>query len=63
MPPLHAAIPLEEVDCIAMRVCKYLDLYVARPLNEPLQQHPVITKGCSCLSLCWLYGLLHSQHF
>ena len=52
MPPLHAAIPLKKVDCIAMHVCKYLDLYVAWPLDEALQQHSVITKGCSCLSLC-----------
>ena len=58
--PLHAAVPLKQVDCVVVRVCKDLDLDVPRPLDEALQQHAVIAKGRSRLSLCRLYGLLHS---
>ena len=49
--PLHAAVPLKEVDCVVVHVCKDLDLDVPRPLDEALQQHAIIAKGGSRLSL------------
>ena len=49
--PLHATVPLEEVDCVVVRVGKDLDLDVARPLDEALQQHAIVAKRGSRLSL------------
>ena len=52
VPPLHAAVPLVQVDCVAMHVRKDLDLNVPRALDEALQQHTVIPKRGRCLPPC-----------
>ena len=44
VPALHAAVALGQVDGIAVAVGEDLHLDVARPLNEALEQHPVVAK-------------------
>jgi hypothetical protein len=50
--PLHAAIALEKVHEIAMRVAENLDLDVTSPLDEFLQIHLVVAEGSLGLTPC-----------
>ena len=45
MPPLHAALPLAEVDHFAVLVGDDLDLDVARPLDVALDVHVAVSEG------------------
>ena len=47
---LYTAVPLKQVRSIAQLVCKDLHLYVARPLDEALQQNALVTKRCNSLA-------------
>jgi hypothetical protein len=51
MAPLHAAVPLKEVQGSTMGVCEDLYLNVARPCDKTLQQDTVVPEGSRCLSL------------
>ncbi len=43
-PPLRAAIALEQMHDIAMRVAEHLHFEMARMLNQPLQHQPVVAE-------------------
>ena len=51
MPPLHAAVALEQVHRVAQGVREDLDLYVARPRDVALQQHALISERGRRLTL------------
>lgn len=51
MAPLHAAVPLVKVNDVPVAVRNDLDLDVARPLDEALQQHTVVAKCRGSLPL------------
>src|SRR5690606_32574876 len=42
---LHGAVPVTQVDRIALAVGKHLDFHVAGPVQEFLQVHGVVTEG------------------
>jgi hypothetical protein len=46
---LDRALPLVQVDHIAVRIAQHLDLDVARALDELLDEHPVVAKAVAGL--------------
>src|SRR5439155_15314963 len=52
VPPLQAAVALAEVDALAMRVEEELDLDVARPLEELLEDEPIVAECRRRLAPC-----------
>jgi len=61
VPPLHRAITLVQVHDAAVVVCQYLDLYVARVLDQLLHKHGPIAEGSLrllCGSLECVFKLL-----
>jgi hypothetical protein len=56
-PALHGALPLVEMDDVAVVVAHNLDLHVARPDEQLLQVERPVTEGGLGLSLRDLHGL------
>ena len=44
VPPLHGAVPLEEVDVVVVLVAEHLDLDVPGCLDKLLQQHDLLNE-------------------
>ena len=68
MAPLHRAVALEQVNIVALRVAKNLDLNVARALRVFFNQHRIVTKtvdgfapagGQGCGEV---FGFIHRAH-
>ena len=46
MAALQRAVALEQVDRLPVPVGEHLHLDMARPIDQPLEQHPVVAERC-----------------